>query len=223
MQTSELIPALLVESEKEFEEKLRLVENDTDTVQVDILDGSLFDNTTWFDAENVGALRTRVNYELHLMVKNPLPIIRQWVKHVPNLTRAIFHAEMERPVGPVVQKIQDKHGLEAGVAVNPETPLSEIESVFHTIDTVLIMGVDPGFSGQEFQGKMIYEKIRRAHKHRPDLPIAVDGGVHEEVLEPLITAGASRLCSASMIFGADDPTAKLRELKEHISTHAQDA
>jgi len=165
-------------------------------------------------------MRTDVSFELHLMVKNPLPIIRDWAAHVPGTSRAIIHAEMERPVGAVVQKIQDKHRLEAGVAVNPETPLSEIESVFHTIDTLLVMGVDPGFSGQPFQGEPVLEEIERADKHRPELPIAVDGGVHEDVLETLIDAGATRLCSASMIFNSPNPTKKLRAINEHISTYA---
>ena len=74
----EIIPSLLVESRDEFERRLRLVEHDCEMVHVDILDGSLFGNTNWFDAKQVGALRTPVVFELHLMVENPLPIIAAW-------------------------------------------------------------------------------------------------------------------------------------------------
>src|SRR3989338_4141211 len=97
----EIIPSLLVTSKKEFETKLRMVENEVETVHVDILDGSLFENISWFAAEDVGAMRTRIKYELHLMVKNPLPIIAAWKKYVPTTRRAIIHAEMDRQLGTV--------------------------------------------------------------------------------------------------------------------------
>src|SRR3989338_3529249 len=118
----ELIPSLLVTSKKEFEEKLRLVEQEVQTVHVDILDGSMFENTTWWNAQDVGAMATPVKFELHLMVENPLPIIGAWKKYVKGTKRAIIHAEISRQLGSVIDHIHDIYKLDAGVALNPETP-----------------------------------------------------------------------------------------------------
>lgn len=208
----EIIPSLLVESAAEFERRLRLVEHDCKTVHVDILDGSMFGNTSWHDARAVAAMRTDVNYELHLMVENPLPIIEAWHAHVKNTKRAIVHAEISRPFGTVLEHVRDMMKLEGGVAVNPETPLSDIENVMHQIDLLLVMGIHPGSSGREFKGESILEKIRAARNHRADLAIEIDGGFTPALMGPLAKAGVTHVCAASAIFNAADPTATLREL-----------
>ena len=216
----ELIPSLLVESRKEFEEKLRLVEPHCRTVHVDILDGSLFPNTTWFDAEAVGAMRTKVNYELHLMVENPLPIITRWVELVANTKRAIVHAEMHRPLGAVLDHIKQILHLENGIALNPESPLQEIHSIIKEIDQLTLLGVHPGLSGQKpvFAVETIFQKIREALGHRPDLMIEIDGGVTNETVEKLKQAGAKRVCMASYLFQNHDPARRILEIQKQLST-----
>ena len=217
----EIIPSILVDSKDRFEEKLRLVEKDAATVHVDILDNSLFPHATWFDAKEVAAMRSSVDFELHLMVENPIPIVEEWKQYVHGLRRAIVTAEMERPTGTVVGHIRDHLHLEAGVAINPATPLHEIEEVLHTIDALTVMGVHPGSSGQEFEGDYILRKIEQAKKHRPDVPIEIDGGVTQDLLESLVQAGATRICTASLIFNSKDPTAALTKLKNQVSTFGQ--
>ena len=112
----EIIPSLFAHSQQEFERKLRLVENDCEMVQVDILDGSMFDNTTWSDPHHIKALRTSVSYELHLMVENPLPIIEEWKRQVKNLKRVIVHSELDRPVGTILAHCKEQLHLETAVA-----------------------------------------------------------------------------------------------------------
>jgi ribulose-phosphate 3-epimerase len=210
----EIIPSLLVESRQEFERRLRLVEHDCETMHVDILDGSMFGNMSWHDAQAVAAMRTNVRYELHLMVENPLPIVEDWHEHVKQTKRAIVHAEITRPFGTVIEHIRDMLKLEAGVAINPETPLEAIENVMHSIHELVVMGVHPGMSGRAFEGDYIVEKIRTARNHRPDLAIEIDGGVTAALLPRLAEAGATRICAASLIFASPDPTAALKELNE---------
>jgi ribulose-phosphate 3-epimerase len=219
-----IVPAFLVESEKEFERNLRLVENDCSLIQVDVLDGSLFPNTCWFDAERIGNLKTNVEMELHLMVENPLPIIEAWKKHVPTFKRAIVHTEMHRPSGVVTGYIKDDLGLEVGIALNPESPLSEVEEVVHMVDQLTIMSVHPGFQGQTFGDpqhggdvESILQKVRDARAHRKDLIIEVDGGITRELIEPLVRAGANRLCIGSAIFKTEDPTGTLKVFNEQIT------
>ncbi|MDG1950581.1 MAG: hypothetical protein P8J32_07250 [bacterium] len=223
---TQIIPAILVKSKEEFEPQLRAVEQDCDRIQIDILDDTLFPNTTWHDAQAVAALNPDVEIELHLMVENPLPIVEEWKKYVPNFKRAIVHAEMHRQLGSVTSYIKDVLKLEVGVAINPETPLSAIESVVHNIDQLTIMSVHPGFQGQAFgdeehigDKEAIFEKIRHAKQHRPDLPIEIDGGLREEFIEPLIIAGATLLCAGSLIFKHEDPAKQLQTLKKHIQSY----
>ena len=80
------------------------------------------------------------------------------------------------------------------------------------------MGVHPGFSGQEFEGDSIFEKIRQARSHQPKLPIEIDGGVRADLLDRLIDAGVTRICAASLLFSSADPKATLKKLNEMIQS-----
>jgi ribulose-phosphate 3-epimerase len=215
----EFVPTLLVESAEEFEKKLRAVENECRFIQIDVLDGTLFPNTTWWDPVSIGALRTKVNIEAHLMVENPIPIIEVFKTHVPAFSCAIVSAEMHRPLGAVVVHIKDILGVKVGVAINPETPLHEIEEVIHQIDQLTIMGVHPGSQGQTFgddqhigDSNAIFEKIAQARNHRNDLTIEIDGGVTDELVKPLMKAGVTKICVGSLLFRSKNPGDKLKEL-----------
>src|SRR3989338_4614622 len=117
-----IIPSLLVESHAEFERRLRLVENDCTIVHVDVMDGTLVPNTSWFDALAVGEMRTKVAFELHLMVENPLPIIAAWKKYVAGLKRAIVHAEIHRPLGAALEQNRAVPTLQKAAPLSPRTP-----------------------------------------------------------------------------------------------------
>jgi len=214
----ELIPSLLVQNQKTFEDRLRTIERQCKMIHVDILDGSLFSFISWFDAEAVGAIKTPLLFEIHLMVKNPLPIIEEWKRSVAGLRRAIIHAEIARPLGSIISHIHEEHKIEAGVAINPETPIEEIHEVLHAIDQITVLGVHPGQSGQAFIGAPILEKITHIHRHRTDLPIEIDGGVTEQLLPSLAEAGCTRFCAASAIFKADDPLKALAQMNTRLST-----
>ncbi len=220
----EIVPSLLVEDEATFKERLNLVKDDCKTVQLDILNDSLFHNTTWFDAKRVGDANMSQELELHLMVENPIPIVEDFLVNAPALKRVIVHAEMHRPLAAVVSKLKEHEGLGVGVAVNPETPLSAIEDVMHQIDQLTIMSVHPGFSGQTFgdeqhvgDSEVIFTKIERALAHRPELSIEIDGGVTDELIEPLVRTGVQRVCAASLIYKNENPTKKLKELNEKLA------
>ncbi|MEK7105105.1 MAG: hypothetical protein AAB865_00235 [Patescibacteria group bacterium] len=212
----ELIPSLLVQSEKEFEHKLRLVEPHVKTVHVDILDGSLFDRTSWHDVEKIGDIETPVRYEIHLMVENPLPYVEAWKKHVKNTFRAIIQSELDRPVGLILEEIRQTFGLETGLTLNPESPIKDITQHLPNLDEILVMGIHPGASGQPFLGQPILEEIKRI-KANTALPISCDGGVTLENAETIVRAGCNRLVTASAIFAAVDPQGTLLAFQKRLS------
>lgn len=201
----ELIPTILANSKNEFEEKLRVEEKLASTIQIDILDGTAFPVTNWHDAEAVAQMVTPAAFELHLMVNNPLPIIAKWTSKVPNVKRAIIHAEIERPLGKIIEEIHENFLIEAGVAVNPETPIEEIHEVLPDLDVLMVMGVRPGKSGQFFEGDYILEKIREAKNRTQKIIIEVDGGVTLELIPSLLKAGVSRFALNSAIFKDNQP------------------
>ncbi len=209
----EIIPSILVESKEEFERRLRLVDEQVKTIHVDILDGTLFPHVSWHDPQVIGDIVTKVNYEIHLMVENPLPIIDAWKQHVPTLTRAIIHAELDRQLESIIERIRQWYKLETGVALNPETPFHEIHKHMDQIQSILVMGVHPGQSGRPFEGEYILQKIREIHHQYPELPIGVDGGVTLENAPGIINAGCDRLVTASAIWAAPDPCAAIRQFQ----------
>ncbi len=214
-----LIPSLLVNTREEFERRLRLVEHGAELMHVDVLDGTLFPATSWHDAAAVGGMDTPAHYELHLMVDDPLPVVEAWKRQVPNLRRAIVHAEAPHPTDALVEQLK-QWGLEAGVALNPETPLEDVQHLLAVLDQLTVMGVHPGASGQAFLGEPILEKIRAAKHARPDLPVEMDGGATEELLPALVQAGCNRIVAANAVFGAADPADALRRLV-HLATAAR--
>ena len=214
---TEIIPSILVESEKDFENNLRLIEGIADTVQIDILDGTLFPVTNWANPEAVKAMRTKVSYELHLMVENPLAVAKKWKKLVPNVTRVIFHAELDRPHKPIIEEMK-KLGLEVGMALNPETPINEARHEIDLLDELLIMTVHPGYAGQGAgdpkHGLTLEDlegKISHIHKKYPKLILGADGGVNKNNIESLYEAGIRRFCIGSAIFKSENPAQSTKD------------
>lgn len=201
-----IIPAVLVQSEEEFKTKISNGELKklAPLWQVDVLDGSMYGKNSWFDAAAAAKYNLLPDIELHLMIQNPLPVVKAWHKHVPTLKRAVIHAEIDRPLGAVMDEI-DKMHLQTGIALNPETPIEDFRHEIERADHLLIMGVHPGASGQAFLGETILKKIAQAKRLFPKKTVSVDGGVTKENAALIKEAGADQLCSASAIWEENHP------------------
>lgn len=208
-----VVPAVLAKDKEEFIKKITNAElrSVAPLWQVDVLDGSMFDHTCWFDPEEIAKIPDLPEIELHLMVKNPLPIIEAWKTQVPSLKRAIIHAEIDRQVGAVIHRIHDL-GLEAGLAINPETPIKLILDHVDEIQLLLVMGVHPGASGQPFVGQSILEKITEVKNRFPNLRIAVDGGINLANASEIVAAGTDQLCVTTALWETSDPISVYQKL-----------
>jgi ribulose-phosphate 3-epimerase len=180
---------------------------------IDVLDGSMFDATCFADpTQLLGEDLPRM--ELHLMVKNPLLAFEAWVAAFPTqVKRAIFHTEIDRPAGPVLERIH-VHEVQAGLALNPETPVDLIHEHVREMDLLLLMGVHPGGSGRPFQGESVLQKIQEAKRRWPDLRVHVDGGVNCDTIGPIISRGADGVCASSALWASKDPVAALAKLQK---------
>ncbi|MBI2484660.1 hypothetical protein HYW18_00705 [Candidatus Uhrbacteria bacterium] len=219
---TEILPAILAESKEQFVTQLRAVEAYASVVHVDVLDGTLFPHMSWADARAVGSLDTSVQFELHLMVENPLAVARTWKEEVTGLSRVIFHAELDRQHEPIIEAIHGMH-LDAGLALNPETPVEEAHHAIHLLDELLLMTVHPGASGQGIGDPAhgIHEddllaKVVEIHRRYPDILLGADGGVTAQNILRFLQAGITRFCASSSIFAGRNPHTALEEMRKAL-------
>ncbi len=185
-----------------------------DVVHVDVMDGHFTTNLT-IGPPVVASLKraTKLPLDCHLMIETPERWVDAFVKS--GAARLTVHAEACTHLHRTIQMIRSA-GAAAGVALNPATPLCAVEEVLGDVDLVLVMSVNPGFSGQEFIPAAV-EKIRRLTaqtRQRGFQPLVqVDGGVGPANAGELVRAGARSLVAGQAVFGADDPAAAVRALR----------
>src|SRR3989338_6642286 len=204
----EVIPAILEKDFPEIERKINLVEGLVEWVQVDIADNSLVPNSTFLDPEPFKKLQTKLNLELHMMVKDPLMYLERFT--ASGFKRFFAHVEGNF-VDEYIAKCYQL-GVEVGLAIDGETPFTTIHPYLDNIDCVLVMAIDAGFSGKPFREDTI-EKIKRIREVDIEIPIAVDGAMNEENAKKVITAGATRINSNSYIFASNDVKMAIETLK----------
>lgn len=212
-----IIPAILAKNEKDFEQKLRFVAGYSGIVQIDMMDGVFVKNKTFYNIKNIKAIRVPVTYELHMMIQYPEKVLDEWLKYT-KVSRVIIHYEAfhkrKIEIYDILGRIK-KARKEVGIAINPNTTISKVLEFLPTLDQLLVMGVQPGWSGQKFQDKVL-GKIKEIRKHYPKLHIAVDGGVNEGNYKKIIDAGANILNSASMFLAYQEKPQDLKKLLKEI-------
>lgn len=186
-----------------------------DWLHFDVMDGHFVPNLT-FGPMFVGAIRkvSALPVEAHLMVEDPGFFIPLYVKE--GSRRLIIHVETTPHLHRMIQQIKEA-GCEAGVALNPATPLNCLDCVLGDLDLVLLMTVNPGYGGQKLIPGVI-PKIREL-RHRIDTAglackIEVDGGVNWENATGLLEAGVDILVAGSLIYRDPDPAAAVDRLRE---------
>ncbi|MBI5654134.1 hypothetical protein HZC53_00550 [Candidatus Uhrbacteria bacterium] len=207
---NEIIPAILAQDEKTFRERLKAVKDLAPMVQIDVLDGTLFRETSWFDVAAIKAMEIKADLELHLMVSQPKKYIEA-CRVLPNVKRVIWHIEAHIDHAELII-LCEEYGLKTGLAIAPKTPLDEIEPFADMVEEILVLGVEPGKSGQNLINETI-DKARTIALAWPNAVTGFDGGIAQWNLERLRDAGVTRFCVASGIFGATDPKEALMKFQ----------
>src|SRR5690348_3140757 len=152
--------------------------------------------------------------DVHLMVENPAKYFEPVAKAGGD--SVTFHYEAVGDVAATIAAAR-MHGLQAGVAFNPETSPDDVAAVAATADLVLCMSIHPGYSGQPFQDAA-FGRVARLRELLPDsTQIQVDGGVGAANIAELRARGASLLVAASSIFAAGDPPEAYRSLVQALA------
>ena len=189
-----------------------------DYIHIDVMDGHFVPNIT-IGAPVVAAIRscTDLPLDVHLMIEAPERQISQFVDAGANIITV--HLEACPHIHGIVQMIKDS-GVKAGVSLNPGTPISELEDILPYLDLVLVMTVNPGFSGQTFIDGML-DKIAclRAELDRRGLAaeLEVDGGINAKIAPQVVKAGARVLVAGSAVFNARQTvTEALEEIRASL-------
>jgi ribulose-phosphate 3-epimerase len=198
-------------------EQVKLAEQaGVDWIHVDVMDGHFVPNIT-IGPDVTRALKkaTSLPLDVHLMIANPERYVQDFVDAGADWLG--IHVEATVHLEGLIQSIKQA-GAKAAVTLNPATPLNCLDYVLQDVDMVLLMSVNPGFSGQKFI-RGVLPKIRRLRQliDEQKLPtlIEVDGGVSTETVGEIVAAGADVLVSGSGIFGGSgDLAANVRRLRE---------
>lgn len=173
-----------------------------DMLHIDVMDGHFVPNIT-IGPVVVKYIRkvTKMPLDVHLMIENPQEYINEFVKAGSDMITVHIETISTSKLRAVSLELKEKK-VKLGVSLNPATPLSKIKPVLGFVDFVLVMSVNPGFSGQAF----IPEALPKIKELRSifDGDISVDGGINDKVAGKVIKAGANILAAGSYIFGAMD-------------------
>jgi len=185
-----------------------------DLIHVDVMDGHFVPNIT-IGVPVVKSLKriAKVPLDVHLMIENPDQYIGAFAEAGASMVSV--HVEAVRHIHRTVQAITAL-GVQAGVAINPGTPVIALREIAGDLDYVVVMSVNPGFGGQTFIPHS-ESKIREVRAILDEAgnaaPIEIDGGVDEHNVARVVAAGARIVVAGSAVFNTPDPERATRELK----------
>ena len=211
-----IAPSILSADFSRLGDEIKAVEDaGADWIHVDVMDGHFVPNIT-IGPPVIESIRkvTKLPLDVHLMIEHADCYVKSFAEAGADLLTV--HVEACPHLNRTLQAIRELD-VRAGVVLNPATPLSSLEEVLHEIDMVLLMSVNPGFSGQSFIPSMLdkISNLRDIMSHYEDeIEMQVDGGVRVDNAGKIKEAGASVLVAGSAIFNSKDYKKTIQQLRD---------
>ena len=211
----EIAPSILSANFSCLGDEIRAVERGgADVLHVDVMDGHFVPNIT-IGLPVVKSLAgfTRLPIDAHLMITDPGTYAPQFVRAGAQMVSV--HVETDPNLHRTLTAIKSA-GAQAGVVLNPATPVSAVEEALQFVDYVLVMSVNPGFGGQQFIPQSIDKLKRLRHlinERQLNVRIEIDGGIDRTNIETVVAAGAEIIVAGSAIFGTPDAENAVKELR----------
>ena len=212
----EIAPSILSADFSCLGDQIQAVERGGASVlHVDVMDGHFVPNiTVGLPVVKSLAKFTQLPIDAHLMITDPGTYAVQFVKAGAQMVSV--HVEADAHLHRTLMSIKAA-GAQAGVVLNPATPVGAVEEALQFVDYVLVMSVNPGFGGQQFIPQAL-DKVKRLRQmiveRQLNVRIEIDGGVDRSNIETVVAAGAEIIVAGSAIFGKPDAEAAVRELRE---------
>jgi len=214
--TIDIAPSILSADFSRLNEEIEAVKRGGATIlHVDVMDGHFVPNlTVGLPVVKSIAKSTDLPIDAHLMISEPGRYAEQFV--AAGASMVSVHVEADAHLHRTLASIKTA-GAQAGVVLNPATPIESLTEALVYADYVLVMSVNPGFGGQKFIPTSI-DKLRRLRRmiddRQLDVRIEIDGGVALENIASVVAAGAEIIVAGSAIFGAANPESAVRELRD---------
>lgn len=211
-----IAPSMLSSDFGRLIDEIELInKSNADWFHLDVMDGVFVPNITFGSP----VLEIFKNYakkplDIHLMIVNPENYIDKFSSYNPDTIT--FHIEAVKDISAILKKIKNLN-IKAGLAINPDTPIKDLEPYLNEIDMVCLMGVFPGFSGQKFINKTnsrLRDLKNLIESKKSKALIQIDGGVDLSNVKELSRLGADILVSGSCIFKSKNPSKIIDSLKK---------
>lgn len=185
-----------------------------DYIHIDVMDGSFVPNKQ-FTTEEINNLEiiSKKKFDVHLMVDNP----RKYIENldISNIEYIIVHSEIAKDINELLDLIKS-YNIKCGLSIKPNTDISILTPYLNKLDLILVMSVEPGFSGQEFISNSLdkVSKLKQIIKNNNlDIVMAIDGGINGSNASLVKKSGIDMVVSGSYVTNSLDYQDKINDLR----------